>query len=82
MLMAQCFIVTCFIVTNMSSFSETSSPKGNNCSPENQEVPSKDKGKVVGFFTLYGHGSQLGHVTWIFLSTYWFPIDASYKIWL
>ena len=55
---------------------ETSSSKATS-----QEVPSLDKRKVAGSFTLSGHGGHLGHVTWIY---HWFPlpIDVSHKIWL
>ena len=34
------------------------------------------------FFTIYGHGGHLSHVTWIiYILSFPLPIEASYEIW-
>ena len=45
------------------SSENTRSPKGNDSSPENQQVKSLNKRKVVWGFTINRHGHHLGHVT-------------------
>ena len=45
----------------MGEFLKTSSPGATIHSPESQQVQSLDN--VIGFFTIYGYGGHLGHVT-------------------
>ena len=39
---------------------------------------------IEDFFTIYGHGGHLGHVTSIILMNFYFnvPKNLTYKIWL
>ena len=42
--------------------------------------PVSEKKSFEGFFTLYGHGGHLGHVTIIMLTNFHFPVPESLHI--
>ena len=51
-----------------------------------QDHRTSDSGEedFLRFFTIYGHGGHLGHVTWTIYTNFRSPFtkDAPHKIWL